>query len=216
MEVCVYSGSGAVLADDVKTALKRLSISHLSVNENLIRDGKLRSGFKVLIIPGGYTATIASTLRGKGFNEIRSFISEGGTYIGICAGAYIAAERVEVPGRPKGLGVINVSNVRISGMGLVKMFIVKPNHPVVKRCPKVMKIWYQNGPYMLPGEDVDMVARYGEGYAAIVCSSYGSGRVILFSPHPEGNLKHGVDPERLGTIRLLENSVKWGLSDAKL
>ncbi|HDJ66535.1 MAG TPA: hypothetical protein ENF33_02315, partial [Nitrososphaeria archaeon] len=63
------------------------------------------------------------------------------------------------------------------------------------------------GPYIIPGKGVEVIARYDEEYAAIVCSTYGKGRVLIFSPHPEGNLKERADPIKLGTAKLLENAI---------
>ncbi|RLG03398.1 MAG: hypothetical protein DRN60_01520 [Thaumarchaeota archaeon] len=205
-EVCVYAGSGAVLARDVEHALERLGISYREVDENFIKSGGLMD-CSALIIPGGYTASYVSTLGKDGFNEIRRFVKGGGLYIGICAGAYIAAERVEVEGRPKGLGIIDIENVRRRGMGLVKITITNMSHPLAEGCPKTMSTWYQNGPYMKPGKGVEVIARYDEEYAAIVCSTYGHGRVVIFSPHPEGSLERGVDPIKSGTAKLLKNAL---------
>jgi len=42
-----------------------------------------------------------SGLDKKGFEMIRKFVANGGGYIGICAGAYLAAPRVEIPGKPQ-------------------------------------------------------------------------------------------------------------------
>jgi len=205
-EVCVYAGSGAVLAGDVEYALERLGISYREVDESFIKGGGLVD-CSALIIPGGYTARYVSTLGEDGFREIREFVKRGGLYIGICAGAYIAAERVEVEGHPKGLGIIDIENVRRRGMGLVKITITNMSHPLAEGCPKTMSIWYQNGPYMKPGKGVEVIARYDEEYAAIVCSTYGDGRVVVFSPHPEGSLEGGVDPIKSGTAKLLKNAI---------
>ncbi len=208
--VCLYVGSGAALAEDVKFALDRLEIPCYEVDENFIMSGKLVECCSVLIMPGGYTATYVSTLAGKGFENIREFVAEGGEYIGICAGAYIAAEIVEVPGHPKGLGIINITNVRRSGMGLVNVKIVGLGDPVVKGYSGVVTMWYQNGPYIIAGEGVDVSAVYEGGCAAIVHSTYGRGKVVIFSTHPEGSLEGGADPEKLGTIKLLENAIRFG------
>jgi len=205
-EVCVYAGSGAVLAGDVEYALERLGISYREVDESFIKGGGLVD-CSALIIPGGYTAIYVSALGEDGFREIRKFVKRGGLYIGICAGAYIAAERVEVEGHPKGLAIIDIENVRRRGMGLVKITITNMSHPLAEGCPKTMSIWYQNGPYIRPGRGVEVVATYDEEYAAIVCSTYGDGRVVVFSPHPEGSLEGGVDPIKLGTAKLLKNAI---------
>lgn len=47
----------------------------------------------VLIIPGGEPKQIRYLLKGHGSNIIRKFISNGGGYIGICAGAVLAVPK---------------------------------------------------------------------------------------------------------------------------
>lgn len=207
--ICIYAGSGAVFVREVEEVLKKLNLSYYLIDENFIKSGKLMKYCTILIIPGGYTSTYVSSLGKEGFDKIREFVASGGGYIGICAGAYLAAKIVEVPGKPEGLGIINITNVRKSGRGLVNITIVNPNHPLAKDCPKVMKIWYQNGPYIIPGKGVEVIAVYNEKYAAIVCSRYGKGTVVIFSPHPEGCLSEGADPVKLGTIKLLRNAIYY-------
>jgi glutamine amidotransferase PdxT len=216
--VYIYTGSGAVFAGDVELALDKMGISYYEVDEDFIAKGNLYRDMNssigrnmnmnctCLIVPGGDTSVYAATLS-KNFNKIGEFVLAGGKYIGICAGAYIASDRVELPGHPEGLGIINITNKRRSGIGLVDI-IMDLDNPVAEGCPKLMKIWYQNGPYIIPGEGVKVVARYDEDYAAVVHSKYGKGNVIIFSPHPEGSIENGIDPAKLGTIKLLENSIK--------
>lgn len=93
------------------------------------------------------------------------------------------------------------------GKGLRRILIIKDEHPVVKGCGKQLEIWYQNGPMMKAGEGVEVLATYEGGTAAIVCSNYGQGKVVIFSPHPEGSLEGGVDPEEIGTLKLLEDTI---------
>jgi glutamine amidotransferase-like uncharacterized protein len=204
--VCVYAGSGAVLAKDVEIALDKLALPYREVDERDIRDGGL-GDCSLLIVAGGYTAQYVDALGEEGFEQIREFVAGGGAYIGICAGAYIAAQNVEVPGRPPGLGIIEIENQRRAGQGLRTIAIVQPEHPVVKGYTGEVDIWYQNGPVMKAGEGVETLAIYEEGAAAIVWVSYGQGRVVIFSPHPEGSMEGGVDPEEAGTLKLLENAV---------
>ena len=206
--VCIYAGSGAVLAKDVEAALDRLAIPYGEVNEHDIKGNGLED-CSLLIVPGGYTARYVDALGEEGFEHIRQFVAGGGGYIGICAGAYIAARRVEVPGRPEGLGIINIHNERKAGIGIRKIVITRPEHPVVEGCAKEVEIWYQNGPLIETGKGVETLAVYEEGPAAIVCSTYGEGRVIIFSPHPEGNLDERIDPQEFGTLKLLENALTF-------
>jgi len=206
--VCVYAGAEAVLARDVEVALDKLEMPYRGVGEQDIRGGGLED-CSLLIVPGGYTARYVDAVGEQGFEQIREFVARGGGYIGICAGAYIAARKVEVPGRPAGLGIIEIENERKAGQGLRTITIVKPEHPVVRGYTEEVSIWYQNGPMMKAGEDVETLAVYEEGAAAIVCATYGQGRVVIFSPHPEGSLEGGVDPEKVGTLKLLENAIAF-------
>lgn len=66
----------------------------------------------------------------KGLDVIRDFVAEGGGYIGICAGAYLAAQIVIVPGEPEGLGIIDIKNVRRRGFGMRKIYLKE--HPISK------------------------------------------------------------------------------------
>jgi len=206
--VCVYAGAGAVLARDVEVALDKLEMPYREVGEQGIGDGGLED-CSLLIIPGGYTAQYVDALGEEGFEQIREFVIGGGGYIGICAGAYIAARNVEVLSRPLGLGIIEIRNERKAGQGLRTIIITKPAHPVVRGSEGKVDIWYQNGPMMETGEGVETLAIYEEGAAAIVCAHYGQGRVVIFSPHPEGSLEGEVDPEKAGTLKLLENAIAF-------
>jgi glutamine amidotransferase-like uncharacterized protein len=206
--VCVYAGAGAVLASDVEVALDKLEMPYLEVGEQDIRGGGLED-CSLLIVPGGYTALYVDALGEEGFEQIRKFVAGGGGYIGICAGAYIAARNVEVPSRPLGLGIIEIRNERKAGRGLRTITIAKPAHPVVRGSEGKVDIWYQNGPTIKAGEGVETLAIYEKGAAAIVCANYGQGKVVIFSPHPEGSLEGEVDPEKAETLKLLENAIAF-------
>jgi glutamine amidotransferase-like uncharacterized protein len=204
--VCIYAGAGAVLAKDVEVALDKLALPYREVGQQDIKGGGL-GDCSLLIVPGGYTAKYVDVLGEEGFEQIREFVAGGGGYIGICAGSYVAARNVEVPGRPPGLGIIEIENERRAGRGIRTVAIAKPEHSVMQGYEEEVDIWYKNGPMIKVGEGVETLAVYGEGSAAIVCATYSQGRVVIFSPHPEGSLEGGVDSEEAGTLKLLENAI---------
>lgn len=221
-KIALFAGKGAVLASDVQYALEKMRIKYEKVNETQVKEGKLKY-FECLIIPGGYTETILDSLTSDGLNEICNFVKSGGGYIGICAGAYIATDKVEIHpaykrGKLKGLGIISIQNIRKEGIGVRRIKIVAPDHPITKNCPKELKIWYQNGPFIVPGKGIEVIANFDESsdslpsqgteYAAIVCSYYGEGRVVIFSPHPEGSKMWRIKPA-FGTLQLLRNAYEW-------
>jgi glutamine amidotransferase-like uncharacterized protein len=49
----------------------------------------------LLIVPGGRDIFYHSLLDGRGTDKIRSFVENGGKYLGICAGAYFACRTIE-------------------------------------------------------------------------------------------------------------------------
>ncbi len=202
--VCLYSGSGAELAKDVEFALNELDVSYSKADEDDIRKGNLEN-YSVLIIPGGYTKRAVSSLGEKGFELIRKFVAGGGCYIGICAGAYLAAKRVEIPGRPQGLAIIDIENVRKTGIGMRKIYL--QSHPITKDLKRELEIYYQNGPEILIKGEVKEVARYKNGSSAIITASFGKGKVVIFSSHPEGSITQGIKPKP-ATLRLLKNSIE--------
>ena len=203
-EVAIYSEKGAVLSQDVAYALELLDIKYNTLDENDIKEGKLEQ-FDFLIISGGYTQEYMPALGEVGREAIRNFVQEGGAYIGICGGAYIASERVEVPGRPQGLGIIDIENIRKSGRGMRKIYLNE--HPITQGLGRELEIYYQNGPEMVAKENVEGIAKYKSGKFAIVASSFGKGRVICFSPHPEGSISQGIKPNGEG-LKLLKNALE--------
>lgn len=206
--VCIYSGNGAVKARDVALALNKLGIQHRGISRREVMSGEIQN-CSVLIIPAGHTASMVKTLGTEGFNRIRAFVSKGGGFIGICAGAYIAADTVEILGHPEGLGIIDINNHRKSGKYLCKISITKPGHPICKGNEGRIRVWYQNGPDIEAGAEVEVLARYTNGAAAVVSSMYKDGRVVVFSPHPEGSIEGNVDPATKNGLKLLKNAVRF-------
>lgn len=210
MKVAVFAGTGVKTAPDIGIALERLEVTHEEVNEEDIQESKLL-GHDVLVVPGGYTWFYMPSLGNLGRKRIRSFIAQGGKFIGICSGAYIAPKSVILPSEFNevhiGLDIIDVEITRARGRGIRKIEIVKPEHPIVSGYYGSIEIYYQNGPLMKAGHGVEVLAVYETGEGAILLSSFGKGKVILFSPHPEGSLHHKVSPIKIGTLNLLKNSI---------
>jgi hypothetical protein len=61
---------------------------------DLLRAGEIRGGglcrYRMLFVPGGWASNKLSALGEKGREEIRRFVAEGGSYLGICGGAGMA------------------------------------------------------------------------------------------------------------------------------
>ena len=90
--------------NSVRTALEMLGRTDLlfqsykvdTINaEKIINEPKWKEECVLLVIPGGRDLPFCELLNGKGNGEIRDFVYKGGSYLGICAGAYYACRHIE-------------------------------------------------------------------------------------------------------------------------
>lgn len=61
----------------------------------LKKGGNWMEGSGMLVIPGGADKPYSEKLSGAGCENIRTFVKNGGTYLGICAGGYFGTSKVE-------------------------------------------------------------------------------------------------------------------------
>ncbi len=186
-----------------------------------IRDGQL-SGYQVLIVPGGSGSKQAEMLETDGCDAIRDFVAEGGGYVGICAGSYLASSQYSWS--------LNLINARVwdrahwaRGTGSVTIGLTVLGSELFDPASSTLSVYYGQGPLLVPGENPDLppyevlatyeseIARNGApsgamtGTHAIVRGQFGQGRVICFSPHPETSD---------GPNEFITAAVRWAL-DAK-
>ena len=171
----------------------------------------------VLICPGGSGSGESKTLGKEGRDRIREFVTNGGGFIGICAGAYLAS--IEYPWS---LGLLNAHVVDDAhwarGQGNVQLKISPVGQASFGVKKESCTIHFENGPLLGPGEKDDMsdyevlaafdseIAENGapagvmKGTAAIARGTFGKGRVVCFSPHPE---------KTPGCKVFLQSAVRW-------
>lgn len=164
----------AALYPDVAWALEGIGVRYELVGERLIEEGGLEA-FDLLIIPGGYTFRLLASLSERAAENIGSFVRGGGGYVGICMGAYAAPA----------LGLVEAEALRFHGEKMVDVFISDPSHPVARGFRGKVRMYYQNGPELVPKRGGRVVAKFRSGRAAILSAELGLGRIVLFSPHPE-------------------------------
>lgn len=150
---------------------------------------------KALIIPGGRSAPFYKTLGSCGNQNIREWVEQGGTYFGICAGAYYAcAETIFAKGLPLELTLPGKLNF-FSGRAIGPVFANEDFTYDSEKGARVVEVQWQNGTiystYFNGGcyfENVDahVLATYVENQKpAIITCSVGRGRVVLSGVHPE-------------------------------
>jgi len=161
------------------------------------------------LLPGADLLAIGGTdddilpLRARFTPEVveamRQFVDQGGAYLGICGGAYLAAEHWAEGGETfEGFGLAPV-RARI----LVDRSA--PRILCVAWLGRVRGMYYQAGPCFDPpaaaGEGGDVLAYYGlgdQGERAAVQYARGKGTVLLIGPHPEATV-YWLDEDGLST-----------------
>jgi glutamine amidotransferase-like uncharacterized protein len=219
IRVAIYADEGASKKGSPQVqkclpAAEGFEIKTLTAAE--IRHGALDK-FDVLIQPGGSGSAQAKSLGDEGRKRVKQFVADGGGFIGICAGAYLASAEY-----PWSLGLLDAHVIDdehwARGQGDVELSISKIGRSALgideEHCP----IRYNQGPLLGPGGKDDIndyellatfeseIAKKGapagvmKGTAAIARGTFGKGRVQCFSPHPE---------KTPGREAFLQAAVRW-------
>jgi len=203
-----------------KSILRRVGVADIS-------DGVLGQ-FDMVIFPGGSGSKQAAALGKEGKDTVKEFVEAGGGYVGICAGAFLAASNYSWS-----LAISNhktfCETIDVSGIGRKSMWFRGGSAPVTMELTDegrtilgdfegVFEVRYQNGPIMSPMGREGLgnfrslahfrseVSKYKpqEGTMintpAVIVGEYGNGRVLCISPHPEST-------DALN--RLVRNAVRW-------
>ncbi len=206
VRVAIYDDLGAsvggsrdmerVLGEYDRVATRR--VCSLDVNAGVL------SQFDVVLHPGGSGSGQANSLGESGRAKEIDFIRDGGGYLGVCAGGYLAACNYQWSLAILDARTIDTKNghwrrgraqleIELTAAGLGLFGDRDPNFDVK----------YANGPIYAPGErdeipDYETLALYrGEvadngtskgvmpGTPALIRGPFGEGRAVAFSPHPE-------------------------------
>jgi glutamine amidotransferase-like uncharacterized protein len=154
-----------------------------------ILNGILNKDIQALVMPGGASRYVSAKLNGAGNRAILDYVSAGGTYIGICAGAYYGARAIEWKrGTQDEILVENELSFYLgAAIGPAKAF--KPADIVKLEVEdKTVSAFYRGGPVFEETVSGQVLARYADlpdKPPAIVSGQYGEGKFLLISPHLE-------------------------------
>lgn len=177
---------------------------HTHKNTNWIKNTKL------LIFPGGRDIPYHRALRGIANQNISEFVKQGGTYFGICAGAYYGCASIEFekdtnlsvqakrelkffPGIARGpaYGTGKFCYTSQQGAQIANLTDRSGNH---------FSAYYNGGCHFVDADlfnDVLVLADYSDikdKPAAVVYCKIGDGRAILCGVHPEYSAFHHITP----------------------
>ena len=164
------------------------------------------NNYDCIIIPGGTARIQQNDLGQEGINKILSFVSNGGNYIGICAGAYLGSFNEK-----KGVGIKLLQNQffifgkQINLKGKITLRINDDSCEWFDTNLIEFQCVYHNGAFWDidkinkinknikdNNDKIKIIAKIKQGIndkmknkAAIICGKYGKGKVLLCGPHPE-------------------------------
>jgi glutamine amidotransferase-like uncharacterized protein len=198
IKVLIYSGIYTALdcVTGLETALNYANTHnlvpgyHFTYATSTVINAATLAGYNLLAMPGGDGGSLylgSSSISGT---AIKNFVANGGGYLGICAGAYAAANYVT--GDYYGWGIAPDVNANPVGYeGQLSMKFTSAAQQVLGRNGTI-NIAHYNGPAMyVTGGKAIVFATYADdhtgykGYADIVGDYYGQGRSILMGSHPE-------------------------------
>lgn len=183
---------------------KRMCTAHLdedyrveSINATAIRAGAWTKDAALLILPGGIASPYAKKLQGQGNDQIKRFVAEGGSYLGLCAGAYYASSYVEYDkgGPTEVIAERELKFFKGKSVGPLRQLTPENGgHCSVPLVTLYLKdtvnasLFYRQGCSFEINEahnDVKVIGRYDEGLPALIHMSHGLGQVILSGVHFE-------------------------------
>lgn len=201
LRVAVYDDDGSVSSSGHGPSwLQSTLATHSDLLVELVGSPEIHAGVlaatDVLVMGGGSANTQGQGLGKEGREAICAFVRNGGGYLGICAGAFLACESTArpflglLPVSPRGTSLKCSTPLAWSG---------SPTGPT-----RFEDALMSNGPLLLINDDADSLApdlavwaRFDRdegqgtkayplrGTAAVLAAGYGQGRVVIFSPHCE-------------------------------
>ena len=203
-DFAIYSGSGTW--EPSKTAFKNFlewkGLTWKEITKNDINNGLLIGNYRGLFMPGGWAGDYNRDIKNSGDQHIRNFVSGGGAYIGMSAGAYYACDVTIWEGN-----VYNYPSDMFNGdcIGPIPEIAPWPNYVMTTMSinqaheaniyePANRDILYYGEPYFVahPGQEMQVFATWNvpanptaNGTPGIIGFNYGNGRLLLVGPHPE-------------------------------
>ncbi len=204
LSIAIYKGEGATeegIQNVKNNILATIGIEVAEIISEQIQSDDL-SKFDIIIFSGGSGSKQAQSIGEKGKGNIRDFIKNGGGYLGICAGAYLATS-----GFDWSLHVVNAETISKTewkrGKGFVDLELTDEGKSILGNVSGLFKCRYSSGPLLKPMNMESLpsfttaahfrseISENGvtEGVMvntpAVIYSTYGKGKVFLVSTHPE-------------------------------
>lgn len=189
--VGLYTGKGSwdVDLEALRNFLDEYGINYIEIGQGEISSANLNELCDILVLVGGFSAQYLHHIENHA--NIRSFVEQGGCFVGFCAGAYYACSTMRWEGRTYDYP-LQLFGGEGAGPDLPWGYLAKIdlNREISfqEDFPEAVEMWYFGGPYFTGYDEsaVDVLARYNaNGKAAVIAFNYGRGSVMLLGPHPK-------------------------------
>jgi len=219
IKVALYADTGASVRG-VADTLAVLNYPHsgihaVKVNATDIQRNLSMRYYDAVYFAGGGGTKMSKTLGERGREAVVRFVATGGAYVGVCAGAFLAMEHLNISvfddvsypyngdhKRGDGNTTVVLTQDGEHGLAGVKaarlrhQFIFYANGPVMANSANISKMTPETadpvvlatfGTTSVPAEANYTGPNAGGGEAAIVSNLFGRGRVLVSGPHPEAS-----------------------------
>lgn len=217
MNILVYNDLGAS-PNSVKHTIDTLKalLGHaydiIPIDHTVLQSEPWETGCVMLVMPGGRDLPYCQALNGSPNARIRSYVENGGRYLGLCAGAYYGSQQIEFekenpmmeiiqsrelafyPGTSRGTTYPGFIYNSETGARSVTVIL---DQDFQKDLPEEIQMYYNGGGYFVEPEryeNVTVLGRYKEPSklclevqcpAAVVHCQVKKGHAILIGTHPE-------------------------------
>lgn len=210
-KIFIYAGPGAsrvALAHTRHTLKNLLNVCYdiEDITPLTITHGEWEEKAALFVMPGGADLFYLKALSPQGNDKIRQYVEKGGAYLGICAGAYYAAEYVRFaantplevvgerelqffPGTVEGPLLAPYDYHSYSGSRIAQIHWTAADSPFAPSPP--FSLFYNGGGYFVEAEakpNTRVLATYKTASGlkpALIEISRGKGKVILSGVHWE-------------------------------
>lgn len=204
IRIALYDGpgSGDSGIDNVEERARQLPGAEITrLTPAQVAGEELKGRFDVIVFSGGSGSKQGAAIGEAGRAKVREFVRNGGGYLGVCAGAYLACANYDWS-----LAILDARTVSPKwrrGRAFLDLRVDSAGRELFGTVEQPFKVRYNNGPVIKPMGREDIpdystvatflteVAENGTpagvqtGSPAMALGSFGQGRVFVSSPHPE-------------------------------
>lgn len=186
----VFAGAGTCegCAAAVAQLLQQQHYQVRLVDEHQLNDAALQ-GVSLYVQPGGSDDIMdtLNVLSESQIQRIRDFVQQGGNYLGICAGGYLAGQYADRAEGSRAFALVELAEIdqEIVGDNSAQFIPLRLPGEATTR-----NVYYQAGPHFgtqLPAGGKALAYYAGSNHIAARISTYGKGRVGLIGPHYEAD-----------------------------